>query len=74
MKPQLVDHSQLNIGEKIYKRVYTKTERISIFLNGILIIIIIMGILVLYYRYLMKEKNNKKIEEKIKEINNIIYK
>ena len=74
MKPQLVDHSQLNIGEKIYKRVYTKTERISIFLNGILIIIIIMGILVLYYRYLMKEKNNKKIEEKIKEINNIINK
>tara|TARA_B100000900_G_C20585278_1_gene719295 strand:- start:1397 stop:1621 length:225 start_codon:yes stop_codon:yes gene_type:complete len=73
MKPQLVDHSQLNIGKKVYKRVYNKTERISIFLNGILIMIIITGILVLYYRYLMKEKNNKKIEDKIKEINNIIY-
>lgn len=73
MKPHLVDYSQVNIGEKINKRIYSKTERISIFLNGILLIIIITGFLFLYYRHLMKEGNSKKIESKIKEINNIIY-
>ena len=73
MKPHLVDYSQIQIGEKITKRVYSKTEKISIFLNGILIIIIILGFLLLYYRYKTKEENNKELMNKIEELNNLIY-
>tara|TARA_Y100001958_G_C20693462_1_gene202832 strand:- start:76 stop:300 length:225 start_codon:yes stop_codon:yes gene_type:complete len=73
MRPHLVDYSQIQIGEKITKRVYSKTEKISIFLNGILILIIILGFLLLYYRYKTKEENNRELKNKIEELNNLIY-
>lgn len=73
MKPRLVDYSQITMGEKITKRIYTKTERISIFLNGILCIIIITGFIFLYYRYLTREDNDKEVKKKIEELNNLIY-
>jgi hypothetical protein len=73
MKPQLVDYSQVEIGEKIKKKLYTKTERISIFLNGILTLIIIVGFIFLYYRYITKDENNKEVNKKIEELNNLIY-
>jgi len=71
--PQLVDYSQVNIGEKVKKKLYTKTERISIFLNGILMLIIITGFLFLYYRYITKDENSKEVNKKIEELNNLIY-
>ena len=73
MKPQLVDYSQVEIGEKIKKKLYTKTERISIFLNGILTLIIIVGFIFLYYRYITKDEKNKEVNKKIEELNNLIY-
>lgn len=73
MKPRLVDYSQITMGEKITKRIYTKTERISIFLNGILCIVIITGFICLYYRYLTREDNDKEVKRKIEELNNLIY-
>tara|TARA_Y100000389_G_C17145741_1_gene357153 strand:+ start:235 stop:459 length:225 start_codon:yes stop_codon:yes gene_type:complete len=73
MKPQLVDYSELTIGEKITKKIYTKTERISIFLNGILCIIIIIGFIFLYYRYKTREDNDIEVKKKIEELNNLIY-
>lgn len=73
MIPQLVDYSQIDIGEKVKRKLYTKTERISIFLNGILILIIITGFLFLYYRYITKDENNKEVNKKIEELNNLIY-
>ena len=73
MKPRLVDYSQITMGEKIEKRIYTKTERISIFLNGVICIIIITGFIFLYYRYNTREENDKEVKKKIEELNNLIY-
>lgn len=73
MKPQLVDYSQINLGDKIVKKIYTKTERISIFFNGILILIIITGFIFLYYRYITKDEMNKEVQNKLDELNNLIY-
>jgi len=73
MKPQLVDYSQINLGDKIVKKIYTKTERISIFFNGILILIIITGFIYLYYRYITKDEMNKEVQNKLDELNNLIY-
>jgi hypothetical protein len=73
MIPQLVDYSQITLGEKITKRIYTRTERISIFLNGVLIIIIISGFILLYYRYITRNDSKDELKKKINELNNIIY-
>ena len=73
MIPQLVDYSQITLGEKITKRIYTRTERISIFLNGVLIIIIISGFILLYYRYITRNDSKDELNKKINELNNIIY-
>jgi hypothetical protein len=73
MKPHLVDYSQIQMSEKITKKIYSKTEKISIFLNGILIIIIISGFWLLYYRYKTKDENNRELKNKIEELNNLIY-
>ena len=72
--PQLVDYSQIDVGEKtITKTIYSKTQRISIFLNGILLISIIFGFIYLYYRFINKEENEKNINNKIMKLNNLIY-
>jgi len=71
--PHLVDYSQINIGQQIKQTIYTRTERISIFLNGIIIMILLGSLCFLYYRYLNKEENEKIVNKKIRDINNLIY-
>ena len=74
IKPRLVDYSQIVFeGNRIKRNFYTKTEKISIFLNGILIISILFGLLFLYYRYLTKEDNEEALKIKLDELNNLIY-
>lgn len=74
LHPQLVDYSQISIGENIVKkRIYTRTQRISIFLNGLLIITILTGICFMYYRFITKNDNEKNINNKIMKLNNLIY-
>lgn len=72
--PQLVDYSQISMGEKtVTKTLYSKTQRISIFLNGILLITIILGFIYLHYRFINKEENEKNTNDKIMKLNNLIY-
>tara|TARA_B100001094_G_scaffold326072_1_gene381552 strand:- start:1336 stop:1569 length:234 start_codon:yes stop_codon:yes gene_type:complete len=74
IKPRLVDYSEFAFeGNKIKKKIYTKTEKISIFLNGILIISILLGLGFLYYRHLTKEENERELQLKLEELNNLIY-
>ena len=71
IKPNLVDYSHIEVSTP--KVIYTRKEKFSVFFNGIILLIIITGLLFLYYRYITKEYNEKDIHKKILELNNLIY-
>lgn len=69
--PNLVDYSQIEISRP--KIIYTRKEKLSIFFNGILLLSIITSFLFLYYRYKTKDYDEKEIQKKIQELNNLTY-
>ena len=71
INPNLVDYSQIEVSKP--KVIYTRREKLSVFFNGIILLIIIAGLLFLYYRYITKEYNEKEIHNKILELNNLTY-
>ena len=72
--PKLVDYSIFNLNTQGPRpTIYTKTERLSIFLNGIILISIVMGFGFLYYRYITKEAYDNNINKQLDDLNNLIY-
>ncbi len=66
-KPKLVDYKSFE-KKVVFKRINPIEiyERKVFYINLIMFLIIILGILFLYYRYENKESEKKKIEQKIK--------
>ena len=69
IKPKLVDHRTFE-KRVVFKKInpIEVYEKKIFYLNLIMLLIIIIGILFLYYRYENKENEKKRIEQKIKEL------
>ena len=68
-KPKLVDYSFYSKPKQINKPINIS---ISFYFNIIITLLIILGLLSLYYRYITKENYTKSIKSKIEQLNNKI--
>jgi len=72
--PKLVDYSTMSFDKnKIPTQIYTRQEKLSIFITGILLITFAFSISFLYYRYTTKAEYDQTVTRNLANLNNLIY-